>query len=103
MSTATQEDTITDVIEQLSVEMPKMWNIVFHNDDVTGFDYVMFILIKVFKKTPQQAMEFATQVHEEGKGVAGTYPHEMAEDKYQDCLDFNQANKQTLRITLEEE
>lgn len=100
-----QSKTNTQVLEREETEiaLPKMWSVTFHNDDVTGFDFVMFILMKVFKKTAEQSFEFAKDVHENGKGVAGTYPYEMAEEKYEQALTLIRANQQNLRITLDEE
>jgi ATP-dependent Clp protease adaptor protein ClpS len=38
-------------------------------------------LMQIFGKTTDQAVEITKQIHEKGKGVVGTYLHEIAEQK----------------------
>ena len=44
-------------------------------------DFVTEILKTIFRKSPQDAEAVMLKIHEEGKGIAGTYAHEIAEQK----------------------
>ena len=56
---------------------PSMWKVIFHNDDVTPMQFVTQILIEIFNKTEDQAVNLCKTIHEKGKGV-------VAEGKLQD-------------------
>src|SRR5262245_53199229 len=58
-----------------------MWNIVFYNDDHTPMDFVVFVLTKVFHRSTEDALALTLAVHTQGKGIAGTYTFEVAEQK----------------------
>ena len=63
------------------VKKPSMYNVLLLNDDYTPMDFVTEILKTIFRKSSQDAEAVMMQIHEEGKGVAGTYSHEIAEQK----------------------
>ena len=70
-----------DVKEKVNVKKPRMYKVTLHNDDYTPMDFVTEILKTIFRKSPQDAEAVMMKIHEEGKGVAGTYSHEIAEQK----------------------
>lgn len=99
MSTAT--DTIER--EETKIKRPKKWAIILHNDDVTPMDFVIELLHFVFKKDLVEASELTLQIHNEGKGVAGVYPYEIAEQKFTEAKTMVRLSNMKLKITLEEE
>jgi len=52
-----------------------------HNDDYTTMDFVILILVEVFRKTTQQATQIMLNIHEKGAGECGVYTAEVAETK----------------------
>ncbi len=62
-------------------ERPKRWAVILHNDDYTTMEFVLEVLTTVFRLTLDQAQAIMMKVHFEGQGVAGIYPHEIAETK----------------------
>ena len=68
MSTA---DTKVKTQTRVNVESfePSMWKVIFHNDDVTPMQFVTQILIEIFNKTEDQAVNLCKAIHEKGKGV----------------------------------
>ena len=64
-----------------TVDEPGQFHVYLLNDDYTPMDFVTEILKTIFRKSPKDAEEVMLQIHEEGKGVAGTYSHEIAEQK----------------------
>lgn len=97
--------TSTDVIEENKTKLkePGKWAVVVHNDDVTPMDFVVELLYYVFKMDLAKATELMLKIHTEGKGVAGIYNYEIAEQKYSEALVLIRLSNQHLKITLEEE
>jgi ATP-dependent Clp protease adaptor protein ClpS len=67
--------------EKLKIDEPSMYNVIFLNDEVTTFEFVMKVLKQIFNKSHDQAMALTKHIHESGKGIVGTYLHEIAEQK----------------------
>ena len=77
-----------DLLEEdkVKIKRPSMWNIVFHNDDYTSMDFVVFVMTKVFHRSTEDALALTLAVHTQGKGIAGTYTFEVAEQKQCEVL-----------------
>tara|TARA_R110000803_G_scaffold52079_9_gene107341 strand:+ start:1635 stop:1940 length:306 start_codon:yes stop_codon:yes gene_type:complete len=67
--------------EKIKIEEPSKYDVLFLNDEVTTFEFVVKVLVQIFGKTTDQAIEITKVIHEQGKGVVGTYLHEIAEQK----------------------
>jgi ATP-dependent Clp protease adapter protein ClpS len=53
--------------------------LVLHRDDQTPVDFVVDLVRSVFSKTTANAIEVVTIAEDQGKGVCGTYPRDVAE------------------------
>jgi len=62
---------------------PKLFHVILLNDDYTTMDFVIQVLEQVFDKSPAEAYRIMMHVHVNGRGLAGTYPWEVAETKVQ--------------------
>ena len=60
--------------ERLAIKPPGMFNVVLHNDDFTSMDFVIALLVQIFKKSTDEAMAITEHVHNNGKGIAGSTP-----------------------------
>jgi ATP-dependent Clp protease adapter protein ClpS len=69
------------VAERVEVTKAKNYNIIVHNNDVTSYDEVIFIVSKVFNKSEEESFAIARKVDSEGKGLCGTYDDETANAK----------------------
>lgn len=108
MSTKIQENVA--ILEKL--KEPSRYNVVVHDNPMTSFEEVIFILSKCFDKTDEEANNLANKVHLEGKGVCGTYTKEIAEMKIVavdlaknyliDNFPFRSQAIMALKFTLEE-
>jgi len=63
------------------VKPPKMYRVLMHNDDYTTMEFVVAVLVSVFKKTSEEAVEIMLNVHQRGAGVCGVYTANIAETK----------------------
>lgn len=88
---------------ETKLEKPKLYKVLLHNDDFTTMEFVVFILQHVFKRTDAEAFTIMLKVHNEGVGVAGIYPREVADMKSEKAMNISRANEYPLLCTVEEE
>jgi ATP-dependent Clp protease adaptor protein ClpS len=88
--------------EELKNKKPNMWQVVFLNDDFTPMDFVVEMLQKYHSKSLEEASKIMMDVHEKGKGIAGTYTHEIAETKMHMVNHRAKASAHPLRTSIEE-
>jgi ATP-dependent Clp protease adaptor protein ClpS len=82
---------------------PRMYKVIVLNDDYTTMDFVVEILVKIFRKTLEKANEIMLNVHRKGKGICGIYTREIAETKIETVHALAQAQGFPLKCTMEEE
>ncbi len=80
---------------------PRMYKVLLHNDDYTSMDFVVHVLVNVFRKTVEDATEIMLAVHESGIGLCGIYTHEIAETKVRQTRHMARGAGFPLRCTLE--
>jgi len=92
-----------DPIEEIKTKTvrPKMYNVVFLNDDYTPMQFVQEILQDIFSKSLPDAVAITLEVHNFNKGIAGTYTHEIAEQKVYETMDRAGAHGYPLRLVTE--
>lgn len=88
--------------EKIRVTEPKLYNVILHNDDQTSMEIVVEILMIIFHHNENAARDIMLKIHEEGKGVAGTYQHEIAEQKTWETKTFAANYGYPLEVTCEE-
>src|SRR6476659_11025724 len=98
-------DEGTDVLTETKtkLEKPKLFKVILHNDDFTTMDFVVFVLQYVFNRSEAESFTIMLKVHNEGLGIAGTYPYEIAEMKYEKAMNIAQARGYPMLCTVEEE
>ena len=80
---------------------PSMYKVLLHNDDYTTMDFVVMVLETVFHKSAEEATLIMLNVHEQGVGVAGVYPRDVAETKVILVHDLARKNEYPLKCSLE--
>src|SRR5438034_928295 len=81
---------------------PTAYHVVLLNDDYTPMMFVIEVLEDVFLKPPTEAYRIMMQVHVNGRGVAGSYPWEIAETKADKVASLARENGFPLKATVEE-
>ena len=87
--------------DEVKAKRPSMWNIVFYNDDYTPMDFVEFVLKTVFHISTLDALALTLAVHTQGKGIAGTYTFEVAEQKQYEVMLMARIEEHPLRVEVE--
>jgi ATP-dependent Clp protease adaptor protein ClpS len=64
---------------------PKKYKVIVYNDNYTPMDFVIALLVQVFKQDTSSAINLTMAIHNEGNAVAGIYPYEIAEQKVSDA------------------
>lgn len=75
----TEEEVVSKTEQE--VEEPPMYRVLLHNDDYTTMEFVVELLMHIFKKSIEEATRIMFNVHRNGKGVCGIYTYEVAETK----------------------
>ena len=84
-------------------QRPRLYKVLLHNDDFTTMEFVVIVLQTIFHKNANDAVKIMLAVHQQGIGIAGVYPHEIAEAKCSKVAELAQINEFPLLCTLEEE
>jgi ATP-dependent Clp protease adaptor protein ClpS len=87
----------------VSLQPPKLWKVIFVNDDQTPMELVIELLKVIFKHTETTAKEITLEIHNTGSGIAGVYPYEIAEQKGIEATSLARQNGSPLRIQVEQE
>ncbi len=65
----------------LKPEEPAKYDVIFLNDNITPMEFVVRVLKSIFNKSQEEANKITAYIHQNGKGVVGTYIFEVAEQK----------------------
>ena len=87
--------------DEVKAKRPSMWNIVFYNDDYTPMNFVEFVLKTIFHISTLDALALTLAVHTRGKGIAGTYTFEVAQEKQCEVLLVAKIEEHPLRVEIE--
>ncbi|MBE0492185.1 MAG: ATP-dependent Clp protease adaptor ClpS [Sulfurospirillum sp.] len=88
---------------ETQVIKPKHFLVFLLNDDYTSMDFVMNVLISIFRKSQSEAYEIMMKVHKEGKALCGVYTFEIAETKVTQVETIARKNSFPLKAIWEEE
>lgn len=82
--------------------LPKKYAVIFLNDDLTPMEFVVAVLMKIFKHSESKAKELMMEIHTKGKSVVAIYSYEIAEQKAIDTTDLARVNGWPLKVKVEE-
>jgi ATP-dependent Clp protease adaptor protein ClpS len=102
MSNTELDVQIDEKIKKKIVE-PKLYKVIFLNDDYTPMEFVVSLIITLFKHSEETAHSITMRIHEEGSGVVGIYSFELAEQKSLEATVLSRDNGFPLRVKIEEE
>ena len=97
------QDSLVLTQTKPKTKKPSMYKVLLLNDDFTPMEFVVHILERFFNIDHQQAVSIMLTIHQKGLAVVGIYPHEIAETKVAQVMEFSRKNQHPLQCTMEKE
>lgn len=72
-------DILEETEQLFALQKANLWKVIIHNDDVTPFEYVIFILEHVFVLSSEMAEHVTWMAHTNGEAVVVIRPRNEAE------------------------
>jgi ATP-dependent Clp protease adaptor protein ClpS len=82
----TKRQSVVAVIERVAMAPPKLWDVWLLNDDHTSMEFVVLVLMQIFHRSFEEAQDIMMHIHTNGRGIAGTYSHEVASQKRDETI-----------------
>jgi ATP-dependent Clp protease adaptor protein ClpS len=101
--TEKQGDIATEQETRRKVDRPRLFKVLLHNDNYTTMEFVVMVLMSIFRKPEVEAVRIMLDVHHKGLGLVGVYPHEVAETRAQQVMELAKREQFPLLCTLEPE
>jgi ATP-dependent Clp protease adaptor protein ClpS len=96
-------DTGLAVKPKTKTRKPSMYRVLMLNDDYTPMEFVIHILERFFRKNREEATKIMLNIHRRGVGLCGVFPHDVAETKVTQVMDFARKHQHPLQCTMERE
>ncbi|MEA1943704.1 ATP-dependent Clp protease adapter ClpS [Maricaulis sp.] len=98
-----EEETGLATKTRPATKKPSLYRVLLLNDDYTPMEFVVEILVRIFRKTPEDAARIMLHVHQNGVGMCGVYTYEVAETKVAQVMDAARRAQHPLQCTMEKE
>lgn len=89
--------------DDLDLQEPKKYKVFLLNDDFSTMDFVIDVLVRVFRKTVEEATAIMMNIHNKGKELCGTYTYEIATTKVAQVKSMAREKGFPLKAIMEEE
>ena len=100
---ATGSNAVKEPKNEERTKHAPMYKVLIHNDDVTTFGFVIGLLVIIFKKEVQEAVEIADEAHKKDVALVTVMPLELAELRVDQAHSKARAMKYPLTFTYEPE
>lgn len=102
MAVQHQSENLLEV-ERVKAPPPPLYRVLLLNDDFTPMDFVVKVLEQIFHMGREQATLVMLKVHNEGSGLCGVFPRDIAETKVNQVIGFARSHQHPLQCVLEED
>ena len=89
--------------DDIDLQEPKKYNVFLLNDDFSTMDFVIDVLVRVFRKSVDEASIIMLNIHNKGRDMCGTYTHEIAATKVIQVKNMAREQGFPLKAIMEEE
>lgn len=101
MATKDQNQSLLEA-ERTRLEPPRLYKVLLLNDDYTPMDFVILVLQRFFSMDQERATQIMLKVHQEGRGLCGIYPRDIAATKVEQVCAFALQHQHPLACVMEE-
>jgi len=89
--------------DDLDLQEPKKYKVFLLNDDYSTMDFVIDILVNVFRKSMDEASSIMLNIHNNGRELCGVYTYEIASTKIAQVKALARERGFPLKAIMEEE
>ncbi|MDD3055838.1 MAG: ATP-dependent Clp protease adaptor ClpS [Aliarcobacter sp.] len=89
--------------DEIDLQEPKKYKVFLLNDDFSTMDFVIDVLVRVFRKSVDEASTIMLNIHNKGKELCGTYTYEIAATKVAQVKSMAREKGFPLKAIMEEE
>ena len=89
--------------DDIDLQEPKKYKVFLLNDDFSTMDFVIDVLVRVFRKTVDEASIIMLNIHNNGKDLCGVYTYEIASTKVAQVKSMAREKGFPLKAMMEEE
>ena len=89
--------------DNLDLQEPKKYKVFLLNDDFSTMDFVIDVLVRVFRKSVDEASVIMLNIHNNGKDICGIYTYEIAATKVAQVKSMAREKGFPLKAVMEEE
>ena len=97
-----EHKVITREKSKIKLKAPKKYKVIMQNDDFTSMEFVVDILMNIFKIDNVEANRIMLDVHSKGRGVVGVYRYDIAVTKVSIAMNMAKEEGFPFMITIEE-
>lgn len=87
--------------EKVFADEPPEYKVILLNDDYTTKEFVTEVLVRIFRKTPEEAVTLMGKVHASGSAVVGIYVYDIAATRTSATIQAARKNGFPLQCTME--
>ena len=84
------------------LDEPQLYKIIMHNDHYTTMDFVVEVIMKIFKKPAAEATKIMLDIHNKGRGICGVYTYDIAITKVSQVHRMARQREFPLKCSYEE-
>lgn len=89
-------------VEKTKLQPPNLYKVLLLNDDFTPMEFVIVVLQKFFAMNREQATVIMLKVHNEGRGLCGLFPRDIAASKVEQVAAYARQHQHPLACVMEE-
>ena len=89
--------------DEIDLQEPKKYKVFLLNDDFSTMDFVIDVLVRVFRKSVDEASIIMLNIHNKGKELCETYTYEIEATKVAQVKSMAREQGFPLKAIMEEE
>jgi len=86
-----------------TTQRPKLWKVILLNDDYTPREFVVLVLMAVFRMNDSEAYRVMITAHQKGACVIAVFTKDVADTKAKEATDMGKQKGYPLYFTTEPE
>ena len=97
----TKKQIFNTVTVSEKIKEPEDYKVILINDDFTPMDFVVSVIMNIFKKNSEEAEMLMMKVHKTGESTVGGYVYDIAATKCLQVMNVAKLNNFPLQCRIE--